>query len=98
MPFFKGKNLKKKKKGRNDWEFPGGLVFKDRALLLLWLRFDPWPRNFHMPPVHPKINKGRKEVSSYVSSVSQKRPDNPSCGMLGTNAGSPVGHWLIQGG
>ena len=24
------------------WEFPGGLVVKDLALLLLWHRFDPW--------------------------------------------------------
>ena len=22
---------------------------KDPALSLLWPRFDPWPRNFHMP-------------------------------------------------
>ena len=27
-------------------EFLGGLVVKDLALSLLWLRFDPWPRNF----------------------------------------------------
>ena len=40
-------------------EFPGGLVAKDLALslLLLWLRFDPWARNFHMLQVQPKINK-----------------------------------------
>ena len=24
---------------------------------LLWHRFDPWPRNFHMPQVQPKANK-----------------------------------------
>ena len=24
---------------------------KDPALLQLWLRFDPWPRNFHVPGV-----------------------------------------------
>ena len=29
-------------------EFPGGLVVKDQALLLLWLSLDPWPGNFHM--------------------------------------------------
>ena len=37
------------------WEFPGGLVLKDPALSLLWLRslpqcgFNPWLRNFRMP-------------------------------------------------
>ena len=34
-------------------EFPGGLVVKDLALSLLWLRSllrlgDPWPENFYM--------------------------------------------------
>ena len=29
-------------------EFPGGLAIKDLVLPLLSLRFDPWPRNFHM--------------------------------------------------
>ena len=27
---------------------------KDLAWSLLWLRFAPWPRNFHMPQVWPK--------------------------------------------
>jgi len=37
------------------WEFPGGLVLKDPALSLLWLRslpqcgFNPWLRKFRMP-------------------------------------------------
>ena len=35
-------------------EFPGGLVVKDSALSLLWLRFDSWPGNFLMPWVQPK--------------------------------------------
>ena len=26
----------------------------DLVLSLLWLRFDPWPRNFHMPQAWPK--------------------------------------------
>ena len=30
-------------------EFPGGLAVKDSVLSLLWLRFDPWPGNFHVP-------------------------------------------------
>ena len=28
---------------------------KDPALPQLWLRFDPWPVNFHMPWLWPKI-------------------------------------------
>ena len=28
-------------------EFPGGLVVKDPVLSLLWLRFEPWPENWH---------------------------------------------------
>ena len=46
-----------RREGRSgtDWwtnicsEFPGGLVIKDPALSPLWLGFDPWPGNFHMP-------------------------------------------------
>ena len=38
-------------------EFPGGLAVKDLASSLLWLRFDPWPRNFCVPWVWPKQNK-----------------------------------------
>ena len=29
------------------WEFPGGPCVKDLPLSLLWLRFNPLPRNFH---------------------------------------------------
>lgn len=36
-------------------EFPGGLMVKGLALPLLWPRFDPWPRNFHMPQAQTKI-------------------------------------------
>ena len=34
-------------------ELPGGLVIKDMILLLLWLRFSPWPGSFHMPWAQP---------------------------------------------
>ena len=27
---------------------------KDLTLSLLWLRFSPWPGNFHMPQAQPK--------------------------------------------
>ena len=30
---------------------------KDLALPLLWLGFDPWPRNFYMPWVRTKKKK-----------------------------------------
>ena len=39
-------------------EFPGGLAIKDLALSLLWLRCDPWPRNFHMP----QTRGGKKSI------------------------------------
>ena len=42
-------------------EFPGGLVVKDSVLSLLWLRFDPWPRNFLMPLMWPKKEKKGKK-------------------------------------
>ena len=29
---------------------------KDLELLQLWTRFNPWPRNFHVPQVQP-LNK-----------------------------------------
>ena len=47
-------------------EFLGGLVVKESALSLLWLRlplwlrFDPWPGNFHMLWVWAIINKIEK--------------------------------------
>ena len=33
---------------------------KDLALLQLWLRFHPWPGNFHMPQVKPREKKKKK--------------------------------------
>ena len=42
------------------WEFPGGLVVKDQMLLLMWQRFDPWPRNFPMLQAQPIKEKKRK--------------------------------------
>ena len=33
---------------------------KDPALPQLWLRFDPWTRNFHMPPVQQGPKKKKK--------------------------------------
>ena len=38
-------------------EFPSGLVVKDLALSLLWLRFNPWPGNFHVLQAQPKNQK-----------------------------------------
>ena len=39
-------------------EFPGGLAVKDPALSLMWLRFHPWPRNFHRLWVGPPKKDG----------------------------------------
>ena len=33
---------------------------KDPALLPLRLRYDPWPKNFHMPSVRVKKKKKKK--------------------------------------
>lgn len=41
-------------------EFPGGLMVKGLALPLLWPRFDPWPRNFHMPQAQTKRKRKKK--------------------------------------
>ena len=38
-------------------EFFRGLVIKDLAMSLLWLRFHSWPRNFHMPQAQSKKKK-----------------------------------------
>ena len=44
-----------------EMEFSDGLVAKDLALSLLWLRFDSWPGKVHMPwacpPTPPQKNK-----------------------------------------
>ena len=41
---------------QNTYKFPGGLAVKDPVLSLLWLRFNPWPRDFYMPWVQSKQN------------------------------------------
>ena len=33
---------------------------KDLAVSLWWLKFDPWPGNFHMPQVQPKKDETRR--------------------------------------
>ena len=50
--------IKFKEVKNKSWimEFPGGLVVNDSMLLLLWLGFSAWFRNFHMPWAWP-INK-----------------------------------------
>ena len=44
------------------WDFPGGLAFKDSALSLLWLRFDPWPGNLCMPWVWSEKKKKKNST------------------------------------
>ena len=49
-------------------ESPGGLTVKDLALSwqwlgsLLWSRFNPQSRNFHMPQIRPKKNQSFKKL------------------------------------
>ena len=58
-------------------EFPGGPVVKDPALSLLWLGFNPWPWNFHMPWAWPK-KKGEWKlgVTANESSVTFQEDAN----------------------
>lgn len=42
-------------------EFPRGSVGEDPASLLLWLRFDPWPGNFHMLQMQPLKKKKNQQ-------------------------------------
>ena len=48
-------------------EFPGGLVAKDLALSLLWLRFNSWPRTsacHGCSPQKKKIKKIHRSLNS----------------------------------
>ena len=50
---------------------------KDPALLQLWCRsqvwlaFDPWPGNFHMPRVRPKKEKQEKNKCSKMENINK---------------------------
>ena len=37
-----------------------------RLWLLMWHRFDPWPRNFYMLQVQQKKKKKKKKKKNYV--------------------------------
>ena len=43
-------------------------MVKDLSLLLLWSRFNAWPRNFHMLQVWPK-NKTKQNKSHQLITV-----------------------------
>ena len=45
-------------------EFRGGLVVQGSLLLLLWLKFSLWPRNFCMLQVWPKIKNNNNKIKS----------------------------------
>ena len=50
-------------------EYPGGLVVKDLVLSLLWLGFNPWPRNFHRLWVKPnQANRNLLSLAKYLHS------------------------------
>ena len=53
-------------------KFPGGSVVKDLALSLLWCKFDPWPRNFHMLQGWPKRKKEREKIKTELRKISTK--------------------------
>ena len=44
--------------------FSGGIVVKDSALSLVWLRFNPWPRNFCMPQAWPKQKTKKQNMKT----------------------------------
>ena len=59
---------RQKKKKSEGWEFPGGLVVKDSALSLLWIGFNPWPRELPQAAgAPPKKKEKRKKKQSQGS-------------------------------
>ena len=60
------------KKVRKFWEFPGGLVAKDSALSLLWIRsllwrgFNSWPGSFCMLQMQAPPPKKGKEILTHA--------------------------------
>ena len=51
---------RRKKKNFQNSECPGGLAVKDLVLPLLWLGFNPWPKNFYMHRCDQKKKKNKK--------------------------------------
>ena len=70
-------NIKK----RLSWEFPGGLVVKDLALLLLQLEYDPQPGNLHIPWTWPKKKK-KKRLSHGTKLLQREMKDEWGKGTL----------------
>ena len=58
--------------------FPGSLVIKIPAPSLLWLRFDPWPRNFCMLQVWPKKRKQRSSSRGTAETNSTRNHEDAS--------------------
>ena len=52
-------------------EFPGGLAVKDLVLSLLWLGFDPRPRDFHVGKAKAK-NKTNPKTQRGVNETREK--------------------------
>ena len=46
---------------------------KDSVMSLLWLRFGPWPRNFHMPWARKGEKKKKKELRCQRSRDKEER-------------------------
>ena len=60
---------------------------KDLALLQLWLRFNPWPGNFHMLWVWRKKKKKKRKTKK----EGRKKYKRGSCSENGVSDGKRVG-------
>ena len=75
-------------------EFPGGPAVKDLALSLLWLRFDPWPRNFHICSCSQKSNNNQAKAGERGSGWEHRWSKTDTCwGRWWVHAGSL--YWSI---
>ena len=62
-------------------EFLRGLVVENLVLSLLWLKFNPWPRNVCMPWMQPKGGKSWKnlDMSTWKSNFSSPHSCSVHC-------------------
>ena len=66
-------------------EFPGGLAVKDLALSLLWLWFNSWPGNFHIPWVQHRPPKKSSLKTESLGTSSYRDKDQYHEGNLRNN-------------
>lgn len=70
-------------------EFSDGLAVRDSALSLLWFRFNPWPRNFHVLWAWPKRNSTNSLEAQWI--------DDPVLSLQSTHLGGCCGTGPIPG-